>query len=479
MSTAILWFRQDLRLSDNPALAHALSHYERVIPLFIHAPDESAPWQPGAASRWWLHHSLAALDRSLRERGTRLVLRNSPSLDALQQLIHESQAQAVLWNRLYEPVHIARDRQIKQTLREQGVTVESFNAVLLFEPWQVVKGNGDPYRVFTPYWKACQQRGLTEATVMAPERLPPLSPSLGSEKLDTLGLLPTLPWDSGFSTLWQPGEAGAHQQLARFLDDALHHYESGRDIPAEANTSRLSPALHFGEIGPRQLVAAITQFAARHHRAGVISNAEAWQRQLLWREFAHTLLYHFPHTSEQPFDKRFEHFSWAKNYQGALQVWQRGKTGIPIVDAGMRELWHTGWMHNRVRMIVASLLTKNLLIPWQEGARWFWDTLLDADLANNSFGWQWVAGSGNDAAPYFRIFNPVLQGEKFDPHGRYVRRWLPELIALPDKYIHKPWQAPQTILSEAGVVLDEHYPRPMLDLKASRERALERFKKIK
>jgi len=479
MRTAILWFRQDLRLDDNLALSHALAHYERVIPLYIHAPEESAPWPPGAASRWWLHHSLLALDKSLRARGSRLLLRYGPSLDALQQLIRQSKAGAVLWNRLYEPAHLIRDTHIKRTLREQGVTVESFNAALLFEPWQVVKENGEPYRVFTPYWKACQQRGLAQAVLAAAETLPPLSRALGSEKLEALELLPRIAWDSGLKQQWQPGEAGAQQQLGTFLDHGLLCYESGRDIPAGSNTSCLSPALHFGEIGPRQLVLALEQFAAVHRQPGLIANAEAWLRQLVWREFAHALLFHFPHTSDEPLDKRFSQFSWAENYQATLLAWQHGETGIPIVDAGMRELWHTGWMHNRVRMIAASLLTKNLLIPWQEGARWFWDTLLDADLANNSFGWQWVAGSGNDAAPYFRIFNPVLQGERFDTKGRYVRRWLPELAALPDRYLHKPWQAPEKIRHEAGIVLGENYPHPIVELKASRERALERFSLIK
>ncbi len=298
-------------------------------------------------------------------------------------------------------------------------------------------------------------------------------------KLSAFDLIPKIKWDTGLEQAWQPGESGAQWQLDAFLDTALSHYAKARDIPAEPGTSRLSPALHFGEIGPRQIVSAVERFTAQHRQSGLIANAEAWLRQIVWREFAHALMVHFPHTSDAPFDQRFAHFSWEKNYRATLQAWQRGETGIPIVDAGMRELWHTGWMHNRVRMIVASLLTKNLLVPWQEGARWFWDTLVDADLANNSFGWQWVAGSGNDAAPYFRIFNPVLQGEKFDAKGRYVRRWVPELTTLPDKYLHKPWQAPETILGNAGIILGETYPHPIVDLKASRERALDRFNRIK
>ncbi len=479
MRTAILWFRRDLRLADNPALQHALSGYERVIPLYIHAPEESASWQPGAASCWWLHHSLTALDGSLREHGSRLVLRHGPSLAALLHLIRESRAQAVFWNRQYEPAHLARDQAIQQALRTQGMVTEGFNASLLFEPWQIAKENGEPYRVFTPYWKTCQQRGLPHAVAEPLATLPPVPRTLGSEKLAAFTLLPRIPWDTGLAAMWQPGEAGAQELLDHFLHEALAHYSEARDFPAEPGTSRLSPALHFGEIGPRQIVSAVEQFTAAHRQPGLLAGAEAWLRQIAWREFTHSVLHHFPHTSEAPFDPRFEHFAWEMHYEPALAAWQRGKTGIPIVDAGMRELWHTGWMHNRVRMIVASLLSKNLLIPWQEGARWFWDTLVDADLANNSFGWQWVAGSGNDAAPYFRIFNPVLQGEKFDPKGRYVRRWLPELKALPDRYLHKPWEAPTNVLHEAGIRLGRHTPEPVVNLAGSRARALERFGQIR
>lgn len=480
MRTAILWFRRDLRLADNPALHHVLSEYERVIPLYIYAPGESAPWQPGAASRWWLHHSLTELDSALRKLGSRLILRAGPSLEALLKLVRECRADAVLWNRLYEPSHGARDESVKQALREHGLVVKAFNAALLFEPWQILKENGEPYRVFTPYWKACQQRGLPQTTYEVAAALPPVPNTITSEKLTAFQLLPRIHWDTGLEQAWQPGEAGAQQQLERFLNGgALSRYSSMRDIPAEPGTSHLSPALHFGEIGPRQLVSAVERFTAEHHQSGLIANAEAWLRQLVWREFAHAVLYHFPHTSEAPFDERFSSFAWETDSEENLLRWQRGETGIPLVDAGMRELWHTGWMHNRVRMIAASMLTKNLLIPWQEGARWFLDTLVDADLANNSFGWQWVAGSGNDAAPYFRIFNPVLQGEKFDSKGRYVRRWLPELNSLPDRYLHKPWQAPEKLRREAGIVLGETYPQPVVDMKLSRERALARFGQIK
>ncbi len=479
MRTALLWFRRDLRLADNPALQHALDHFERVIPLYIHSPDVDSPWQPGAASNWWLHHSLAALDEALQQRGSRLLLRQGRPLEVLSQLREESKACTILWNRRYEPHHITEDKAIKAALLEAGCSVTSFNASLLFEPWQVVKEDGSPYRVFTPFWKACQRRGLPQTEQSVPSRLPPVPASLKGITLAELGLLPTSGWDSGLRENWRPGEAAALQRLDHFLDDALLEYQAGRDIPAEPATSCLSPALHFGEVGPRQLVSAIAQRTACDSRAGVTANGEAWLRQLLWREFAHAVLYHFPHSSDAPFDVRFADFAWQGDYAEALGRWQRGQTGIPIVDAGMRQLWHSGWMHNRVRMIAASLLTKNLLIPWQEGARWFWDTLVDADLANNSFGWQWVAGCGTDAAPYFRIFNPVLQGGKFDPAGRYVRHWLPELAALPNRYLHSPWLAPERILREAGITLDVNYPAPIVDLKGSRERALERYKRLR
>ena len=475
MKTAIIWFRNDLRVADNPALEHALRYAERVIPLYIHTPHERGDWAPGAATRWWLHHSLAALDQAVQARGARLLLRTGPSLEVLRDLIDETRATLLCWNRLYEPAQIARDKAIKQELADAGIEIHSFNGALIAEPWETLKADGEPYRVFTPFWKAMLRNGIERLPLAAPQRIPGAD-GLSGVTLDALGLLPRIGWDAGLQASWTPGEDGAWQQLETFADCASAYHEA-RDIPARPGTSRLSPHLHFGEISPRQIVQVMQQHVAGHEAAR--GGIEAYLRELGWREFAYHLLYHFPATPTHPLDPRFRQFPWAEDYADALSAWQRGQTGIPIVDAGMRELWQTGWMHNRVRMLVASLLTKNLLIPWQKGASWFWDTLVDADLANNTLGWQWTAGCGADAAPYFRIFNPVTQGERFDPKGDYVRRFVPELARLPDKYIHAPWLAPANVLAAAGVKLGDSYPLPIVDLKATRARALERFETIK
>ena len=410
MKTSIHWFRLDLRLTDNPALTAASLLGRGVVPAFIWAPEEEAPWAPGAASRWWLHHSLAALDSELRKLGSRLILRRGPTGVAMQALVKETGATAVFWNRRYEPAIRARDAEVATALRGDGVTVETFNSALLFEPAEIQTGSGGPYRVFTPFWRACLQRGAAR-----PAGAPGLSGRKSwpaSLQLDDLGLLPKLDWARGFD--WQPGPAGAARELQRFVRAGLAGYKSGRDCPARVGTSRLSPHLHFGEISPRQVWAA--------------AGSEDYRRQLVWREFAHHLLYHYPHTAEQPLRPEFAKFPW-RTAPAELAAWQRGRTGFPLVDAGLRELWTTGWMHNRVRMVAASFLVKDLLLPWQAGARWFWDTLVDADLANNTLGWQWVAGCGADAAPFFRIFNPTLQAEKFDPAGAYRGRWGSETVA--------------------------------------------------
>jgi deoxyribodipyrimidine photo-lyase len=479
VSTAIVWFRRDLRLADNPALERALAGCERVVPLYIHSPAEEAPWQPGAASGWWLHHSLGALDRSLDAVGSRLVVRRGESLANLRSLAEATKATHVFWNRLYEPASVARDTAVKQALREDGLRVESFNGSLLFEPWEIKKGDGGPFRVFTPFWNACRRAGLVNETAPRPSSLPPLPQGTGGLAVKDLRLLPTIRWDAGLAQTWEVGEQAAARALEVFLDGPLEAYDRDRNRPDFRGTSRLSPHLHFGEIGPRQLVAATRSRVPTDGEASPSSGAQTFLSEIGWREFAHHLIVHFPHTADAPMDARFKDFPWAEDYGRDLAAWQAGRTGVPIVDAGMRELWRTGWMHNRVRMIAASFLTKNLLIPWQEGARWFWDTLVDADLAANSLGWQWTAGCGADAAPYFRIFNPVLQGEKFDPDGVYVRRWVPEIAALPNRFLHKPWESPSGVLRDAGVALGESYPKPLVDLKASRKRALERFERIK
>lgn len=474
-ATALVWLRRDLRLGDNPALAAALERCEQVIPVYIHAPDEEAPWSPGAASRWWLHHSLVGLGQQLQSRGSRLVIRRGESLAVLRRLVEETGAAQIHWNRCYEPATIARDGAIKQALRGEGIDCTSHNAALLCEPWALKTGNGDPYRVFTPYWRQLGPR-LSEiaAPAPAPHALPSLPAGLAGLSPEALQLRPSIPWDQGLQTTWQPGESGAQRMLERFLNGPIEDYEQARDLPAESGTSRLSPYLHFGEIGPRQVVAAI-------HATGLDpAIAEPYLRELGWREFSHQLLYHFPKTPSEPLNPRFAGFPWrGGDTEPLLEAWQRGRTGIPIVDAGMRELWHSGWMHNRVRMIVASLLTKNLRLPWQEGAHWFWETLVDADLANNTQGWQWSAGCGADAAPYFRIFNPVLQGQRFDPRGAYVRRWCPELAELPDRLIHQPWEAASGHLTQCGLQLGRDYPAPIVDLKASRAAALKAYDQIK
>jgi deoxyribodipyrimidine photo-lyase len=473
-ATALVWFRRDLRLADNPALHGALASAAHVVCLYVHAPDEEGTWRPGAASHWWLHHGLAALDASLREHGTSLVLRRGPTLRALVEVARACGASAIHWNRLYEPALVERDTGIKAELRRQGFACHSHNAALLLEPWDLRTAQGGPYRVFTPFWRAAQAPLAALPPVLpAPAAIP--APRVGppSLALADLGLLPRVRWDAGMAAHWQPGEHGALARLAEFCADGVSSYDEGRNRPDLAGSSRLSPHLHFGEVGPRQCFAAaraaLADAAPAATRAG-----ESFLRELGWREFAHHLLHHFPHTTGHPLDERFERFPWLPD-DAVRAAWQRGRTGYPLVDAGMRELWHTGWMHNRVRMVAASLLTKNLGQHWLEGARWFWDTLVDADLASNTLGWQWTAGCGADAAPYFRIFNPVLQAERHDPGRAYLRRWLPELARLPDGWIHRPWQAPQQVLAEAGVRLGVDYPAPVVDFPASRQRALDAY----
>jgi deoxyribodipyrimidine photo-lyase len=473
MTTAIVWFRRDLRLADNPALVAAAEAHDKVIPLYIHAPDEEGEWAPGAASRWWLHHSLEALDQSLgRHKGALQVAvarKRAPaggSLDVLREVIAETGASAVYFNLLYDPLIRKRDAKVRKALEADGVDMASFNANLWCDPWEIATQQDEPYRVFTPFWRNLRTRIDEHGPLDEPSlRLATLK---HSAPLADLALLPELDWAKGFHE-WTPGEAGALEMLSLFADDAVGHYTEGRDLPARHGTSRLSPHLHFGEISPRQVAQQL-----RDHFAGKKNapDIEPYLRQLGWREFGHHLLWHFPDTPKKNFNKKFDAFKWEKKDAYALRRWKQGKTGIPIVDAGMRELWATGWMHNRVRMLVASLLTKNLRQHWLLGEKWFWDTLVDADLANNAMGWQWVAGSGADAAPYFRIFNPVTQSEKFDADGAYIRRWVPELRDAPGKLVHAPWEDP-AYLKRTG------YPKPIVDLKASREDALVAYQKSK
>lgn len=479
MSTAIVWFRRDLRLADHPALTAAAANHQYVVPVYIDAPEEEAPWAPGGASRWWLHHSLAALQGSLAALGAPLVIRQGESLATLRALVKETGASAVYWSRLYEPKTIGRDANIKAALRDDGLTAESSNAALLFEPWQTQTGSGDPYRVFTPFWKNCAARlDLQPAPLPVPAKLRGPKKSPMSLDLAALKLLPKIPWAGGLAEHWTPGEAGAMDRLEAFLDGPVPSYNEDRNRPDLDATSRLSPHLHFGEISPRQALAATRAAVLRGGRVGIAGGAEHFLREIGWREFNHHLLYHYPHTTDAPLDRRFAELVWRTDAK-LLAAWQLGRTGYPIVDAGMRELWHTGYMHNRVRMVAASLLVKNLGQSWLEGARWFWDTLVDADLPNNTAGWQWTAGCGADAAPYYRIFNPVLQTERFDPHRRYLRRWLPEIAALPDAWIHKPWEAPPEVWRAAGLTPGKEYPIPAVDLRASRDTALQAYETVK
>ncbi len=466
MTTALVLFRRDLRLADNPAWHAACAEHERVLPMYIDAPEEDATWASGAASRWWLHHSLSQLDTGLRQLGGRLHVCRGGSLACLRELIAQTGATAVHWNRLYEPASIARDTHVKTALREQGIAVHSHNAALWLEPWQIATQQGGPYRVFTPYWRNLRARLVVDEPLPSPARAG-LAEAPGSLSLQALQLLPRINWVAGLQETWQPGESGAHEMLEIFADDAVSDYVRLRDLPARHGTSRLSPHLHFGEISPRQIHFELER-RARARGAGRRPDIEPYLRQLGWRDFAHHLLFHFPTTPTESFNPRFAHFRWADADEVVLERWQRGRTGIPLVDAGMRELWHTGWMHNRVRMIVASFLTKNLRQHWHHGARWFWDTLVDADLANNTLGWQWVAGCGADAAPYFRVFNPITQSKKFDPEGQYLRRWLPELATAPNVLLHEPWQDP-------GLLRRSGYPAPMVDLASSRQQALDAY----
>lgn len=476
----IVWFRQDLRLRDNPALAAALALGGPVLPVFILDDSGEGRWPPGQASRWWLHHSLAALAAALREHGLSLHLARGESREELRRIARASGARAVFWNRRYEPAARACEASLEAELAAAGRTGKSFGGSLLFEPAAVANKQGRPFQVFTPFWRHCQTLPVAPPVKFTPPDRPVSVIVPGAWELSELGLQPRIPWTAGLAESWQPGEAGARARLKNFLRRGLTTYAETRNYPDPDGTSRLSPSLHFGEISPRQVWAAVKDLSRSSGVFPVGKGAQVFLQELGWREFAHHLLFHFPHTPELPLRQEFARFPWADDPAGVrLRAWQKGRTGYPIVDAGMRQLWRTGWMHNRVRMVVASFLVKHLRLPWTCGAAWFWDTLVDADLANNTLGWQWSAGCGADAAPYFRIFAPVLQGEKFDADGDYVRRWVPELARLPASCLQAPWQAPATVLAAHGVRLGETYPQPIVDHATARAAALAAFLSLK
>jgi deoxyribodipyrimidine photo-lyase len=457
--TAIVWLRNDLRLLDNPALSHACNKHKNIIIVYIYDDKIGGDYKIGSASKWWLHHSLASLAKDVN-----LVIRKGVALNVLKDVIIESEAAAVYWNRCYEPFSIERDTKIKSYLTEHEIECESFNGSLLFEPWEIKTKVGGRYSVYTPFWKACLEKGVDRSVLKIPKIHS--SKLVKSDSLDSLKLLPTKPnWAGGISEHWKPGEKNAIKLLDEFIDDALSKYSDGRNFPALSTTSRLSPHLRFGEISPLYIWHKIHALYATHR--SLTKEGAKFLSEIGWREFSYHLLFHFPDMPYKNFKPQFDKFEWNEDAK-ALKSWQKGMTGFPIVDAGMRELWHTGYMHNRVRMIVASFLIKDLFIDWRVGQQWFWDTLVDADLANNSCSWQWVAGSGADAAPYFRIFNPVLQGEKFDPEGVYVRKWVPELAELTNKFVHKPWLNPKRM----------NYPKPIVDHDYCRKLALQKYKQL-
>lgn len=471
-----MWFRRDLRLDDNPALAAATTaSRDNVVCLYIFE-DLSDARAIGGASKWWLDKSLRALRAKIEALGGTLILRRGDAQTVIHDVIAETGAESVFWNRRYEQPGRDTDAALKTDLNDRGLRAESFNGTLLTEPWTQTTGSGGYYKVYSPYWRAVQANFASADPAPTPKSLAPFQ--IASDDLDDWRLHPKSPdWSVGFDGLWQPGEDGAKARLAAFLDGPVSSYKDDRNRPdVETGTSGLSPHLAFGEISPAQ----IWRATKNRMQSGLVneSGAHHFLSEVAWRDFAYVLLFHNPDLATENFKRDFDLMPWQTD-AALLEAWQLGQTGYPIVDAGMRQLWHTGWMHNRVRMIVASFLTKHLLIHWRHGEDWFWDTLVDADPASNSASWQWTAGSGADAAPYFRVFNPITQGEKFDETGDYVRKWCPELARLPRKYLYQPWAAGPLILHEAGVTLGETYPEPIVDHKFGRERALAAYETLK
>ncbi|MFP5312684.1 MAG: cryptochrome/photolyase family protein [Actinomycetes bacterium] len=467
--TSLVWLRDDLRLDDNPALAEAARRGSPLTIVYI-LDEESDGVRPlGGAARWWLHHSLAALAADLESHGSRLVLRRGAADGVIRKLAAQTRAGHLFWNRRYGLPERNIDAGLKDWAAEEGIEAASFQANLLFEPWTIRTGAGGPYKVYSPFWRACLASGGIRDPYEVPDTLPGPAPvGLGmpdSEALSSWDLLPSSPdWSGGLAEAWEPGEKGGLDRLSDFLDGPIEDYGTGRTLPGTEGTSRLSPYLRFGEVSPFRVWREIR----RRHPHRIPADVGTYQAELGWREFNWHLLYHNPALATRNVRPAFDNFPWETPSKDELTAWQQGNTGYPLVDAGMRQLWQTGWMHNRVRMAAASFLVKNLLTDWRIGEEWFWDTLVDADPANNPANWQWVAGSGADASPYYRIFNPVTQSRKFDAGGAYLRAFVPELRSLQGKAIHEPWTA------EAP-----GYPKPLVDLPATRERALDAYQQIK
>lgn len=469
---AILWFRQDLRVDDHPALCAAAANGRAVQPVFILDDAAEGEWVAGGAGRWWLHHSLAALQAKLLELGAPLLLRRGAAPDVLVALAQEVGAGSVHCSLRFEPAGTVQEERVRSALAAVGVSFAAHSGALLHDPHALRTGTGVPYKVYTPFAKSLRERIVIGDPLPAPRTVRAVAKSPVGSPLDALGLLPTIDWAGTMRTWWTPGERGAQKRLAAFIAGPVRDYDEARDFPAQDGSSSLSPHMHWGELSPRRVWSDVSR-----SDAGKSHGASKFLAEILWREFAAHVLLNFPATASKPLRPEFAKFPWQPS-RVHLHAWQRGHTGYPIVDAGMRQLWATGWMHNRVRMIVASFLVKHLLQSWQEGARWFWDTLCDADLASNTLGWQWSAGCGADAAPYFRIFNPILQGEKFDPSGDFVRTWVPELAKVPSEFIHQPWEAPPMVLASSGVALGETYPRPIVDHPTARDYALAALQKV-
>ncbi len=473
----IYWFRQDLRLSDLPGLAAAAATGCPVLPVYVLDTKNPANWQPGAASRWWLHHSLAALSGQLNALGGQLHLFSGDPACILPALARRVGASDIFCSKQYKPWAWRLESQLSSLLRKDDIELKPFQGTLLWNPTSISNKSGQPYRVFTPFWRTCREAGHPEVPAGSIAKVRWHKTGIQSETLTSWNLQPVKPdWAAHWGQIWQPGEEGAIKRLQRFMAESLPGYGNGRDFPAMQSTSRLSAHLHFGEIAPTRVYHTLLQNKAMD--LSTDSDTDKFLSELGWREFSYHLLYHFPHITEREFKPGFAKFPWSGSAE-QYSVWKAGETGYPIVDAGMRELYATGTMHNRVRMIVASFLCKHLLIDWRAGQRWFWDTLVDADLASNSCSWQWVAGSGADAAPYYRIFNPVTQSRKFDADGAYIRRWVPELTPLPNRYIHEPWTAPQKVLETFGLSLGLDYPRPIVDHRSAREGALAAYAHLK